>query len=76
MPISLSIAPVAPEPQKMTQVSSVAADGLVDDPPRVLAQAGGLQPGARRLGVGVRVAGQHLVADEVLDEAEGAPAAV
>jgi len=36
----------------------------------VLAQAGGLQPGARGFGVGVRVAGQDLVADEVLDERE------
>ena len=39
MPISLSTAPVAPEPQKITQVSSVAADGVVHDLPRVLAQA-------------------------------------
>ena len=48
----------------------VAADRLVDDPPRVLAQPGGLQAGAARLGVRVRVARQHLVADEVLDEGQ------
>ena len=47
----------------------VTADRVVDDPPRVLAQAGRLQPGAARLGVRVRVPRQHLVADEVLDEA-------
>ena len=34
----------------------------------VLAQAGRLQAGAGGLGVGVGVARQHLVADEVLDE--------
>ena len=48
-----------------------AADGLVDDLPRVVAQAARLQAGARRLGVRVRVARQHLVADQVLDESEG-----
>lgn len=48
----------------------VAAHGVVDDAASVFAQASGLQAGARRLGVGVGVAGQHLVADEVFDEAE------
>ena len=47
----------------------VAADRVADDLPGVLAQPGGLQAGAGGLGVGVGVAGQHLVADEVLDEA-------
>ena len=51
----------------------VAADGVADDPARVLAQAGGLQPGAAGLGVRVRVAGEHLAADEVLQEAERPP---
>ena len=32
MSISLSIAPVAPEPQKITTVVVAAADGVVDDP--------------------------------------------
>ena len=49
----------------------VAADGVADDPPRVLAEPGRLQAGARALGVGVGVAGQDLVADEVLDEGQG-----
>ena len=47
----------------------VAADGVVDDLARVLAEARRLQAGARRLGVRVGVARQDLVADEVLDEA-------
>ncbi len=51
-----------------------AADGLVNDLPRIVAQAARLQAGARRLGVRVRIARQHLVADQVLDEPEGAPA--
>ena len=67
-PISLEIAPVRARPGEDDDRLVVAADGLVDDPAGVLAQAGGLQAGAARLGVGVRVARQHLVADEVLDE--------
>jgi hypothetical protein len=54
------------------QVVLGAADGLVDQPAGVLAQPGGLQAGGRALGVGVGVAGQHGVADEVLDEVQGA----
>ena len=46
----------------------VAVDGVRDDLPGVLAEPGGLPSGAARLGVGVGVAGEHLVADEVLDE--------
>ena len=38
----------------------------------VLAQPRRLQAGAAGLGVRVGVAGQHLVADEVLDEGQGA----
>ena len=51
-----------------------AADGVVDDLARVVAQAARLQAGAGRLGVRVRVARQHLVADQVLDESERPPA--
>ena len=51
----------------------VRADRLVHQPPGVLPQPGRLQPGAARLGVGVGVAGQHLAADEVLDEPDRAP---
>ena len=46
----------------------VAVHRVVDDPAGVLAQPGGLQAGAAALGVGVGVARQHLVADEVLEE--------
>ncbi len=48
----------------------VAVHRVANDPAGVLAQAGRLQAGSARLGVGVRVARQHLVADEVLDEAK------
>ena len=48
----------------------VAADRVADDLAGVLAQPRGLQAGAGRLGVGVGVAGEDLVADEVLDEAQ------
>ena len=60
--------------RRCTHVVVVAADGVADDPAGVLAQPGGLQAGAAGLGVGVGVAGQHLVADEVLDERQRAPA--
>ena len=50
----------------------VAADVVADQAAGVLAQPRGLQPGAAGLGVGVGVAGQDLMADEVLDEAEAA----
>ena len=69
-PISRSTAPVAPDPQKMTQVSSSPLIGVTNDLAGVLAQSGGLSAGAARLGVSVRVAGEHLVADEVLEKAE------
>ncbi len=48
----------------------VAADGVPDDGAGVLAQPGGLQPGAGRLRVGVGVTRQDLVPDEFLDEVE------
>ena len=51
----------------------VAADRVADDLAGVLAQPGGLQAGAGGLGVGVGVPGQHLVADEVLDEGQRPP---
>ena len=68
MPTSLSIAAVEPVPQKITTRVVAAANRLVDDTARVLAQPRRLQPGAARLRVRVRVAREHLVADEVLDE--------
>ena len=48
----------------------VASDGVADDLSGVFAQPRGLQAGAGRLGVGVGVAGEDLLADEVLDEAQ------
>ena len=47
--------------------------GIADDAAGVLAQARGLQAGATRLGVGIGVGGQDRVANEVLDEGQGAP---
>jgi hypothetical protein len=55
---------------KDDQVIGSASDRVPDDPPRVLSQPGGLQPGARALGVGVGVPGQDRVADEILDEVQ------
>ncbi len=52
----------------------VTVDAFADDPPGILAQPGGLQAGAAGLGVRVGVAGQHLVADHVLEEVQGAAA--
>ena len=49
---------------------AVAAHGLADDLAGLLAQPAGLQPGAAGLGVGVGVARQHLVADEVFEKRE------
>ena len=49
-------------------VAGPAADAAVDDRAGLLAQRPGLPARRRGLGVGVRVAGQHLLADEVLDE--------
>ena len=73
MPINLSIAPVEPDPQKITQVSSSPPTASRMICAGVLAQPRRLQAGARRLGVGVGVAGEDLVADEVLDEAQRPP---
>ena len=52
------------------QVLVGAADRVADQSPGLLAQPGGLQPGTGALGVGVGVAGQDVVADELLDEVE------
>ncbi len=49
-------------------VLDAAANTLAYESPCVLAEPGGLQAGARGLGVGVGVAGEDLVPDEVLDE--------
>ena len=62
-----------PEPQKITTVSSSPPTASWIDRAGVLAQPGGLQAGAAALGVGVGVAGEHLVADEVLDERAPGP---
>ena len=48
------------------------ADAFGDDPAGIFAELGRLQPGARRLGVGVGVQGQHDVGDVVLDERQRA----
>jgi hypothetical protein len=50
-----------------------ATDGVADQPAGVLAQPRRLQSGTRAFGVRVGVAGQHLVADEVLDEVQRPP---
>ena len=55
------------------QVIIGAADGVPDDPAGVLAQPRRLQPGSRALGMGVRIARQDRVADEVLDEVQCPP---
>ena len=69
----MSIAPVEPEPANSDDVVVLgAADRVADDPPGVLAEAGRLEPGPRRLGVGVAVERQDRLADEVLDERERA----
>ncbi len=63
--------PGAPRPGEDHHGVVVAVHGVADDAAGVLAQPGGLQAGAAALGVRVGVAGQHLVADEVLEEGEG-----
>ena len=50
-----------------------ASERLVDDAARVLSKPSRLQAGTAALGVRVGVAGEHLVAHEVLEEPEGAP---
>ncbi len=62
--------PGAPRPGEDHHGVVVAVHGVADDAARVLAQPGGLQAGSAALGVGVGVAGQHLVADEVLEEGQ------
>ncbi len=49
-----------------------ATDAVADDTSRLLAEPRRLQPGARRLRVGVRVERQYRVAQVVLDERERA----
>ena len=62
-----------PGPAEDDQVVIGAADGIPDDPAGVLAQPRRLQPGSRALGMGVRIARQDRVADEVLDEVQCPP---
>ena len=69
---SLSIAPVAPEPQKTTMSSAVPFTAAWMMPARLLAQRRGLPPRRRCLGVRVPVQRQDAVADEVLDERQRA----
>jgi hypothetical protein len=52
------------------QMISGAADGVVDDLAGVLPKPAGGKARARALGVGVGVPGQHLLADNVLDEVQ------
>jgi hypothetical protein len=54
------------------QVVRAAAAGLVDDPAGLLAETRGLRAGPRGLRVGVGIQRHHLVADELLDEAQRA----
>ena len=49
----------------------IAADAVEHEAPRLLAEARRLEPGAGRLGVGVRVQRQDRLADVVLDERRG-----
>jgi hypothetical protein len=49
----------------------VATDGVEDDRAGVLTQSGGLSTGPAGFGVGVGMAGEHLVPQEVLQEAQG-----
>ena len=51
-------------------MAAVPAGGVVDDLPGVLPQPAGGQAGAGTFGVGVGVAGQHVLADHVLDEVQ------
>ena len=63
----------APGPCKHDDGLVVTAHGIADLLPSILAQPRRLQSGARALGVRVGIAREHLVADEVLDEGQGAP---
>jgi hypothetical protein len=70
MRMSLSMAPVAPEPQKTTTSSGppLTASWMTA---RACPRSSVVRPaGGRGLGVGVAVHRQHLLADEVLDEAQ------
>ncbi len=62
--------PGGPRPAEDHAGFLVTANGITNDPAGILAQPRRLQAGARRFGVGVGVAGEDLVADEVLDEAQ------
>jgi hypothetical protein len=59
-------------PAEDHQVLVGAADRVVDDLPGLFPQPPGRQARAGTFGMGVGVAGQHLIADEVLDEVKGA----
>ena len=51
----------------------IATNGVADEGSSVLAQPRGLEPSAACLGVGVGVARQHLISDELLDEGQAPP---
>ncbi len=59
-------------PAEDHRVGRSAADASPDELPGLFAEPRRLEPGPRRLGVGVRVERQDRVADVVLDEREGA----
>ena len=61
-----------PRAAEHDDVLLAAVDRAMDDAPRVLAHRGRVQPGRRRLRVGVRVERQHAIADVVLDERQRA----
>jgi hypothetical protein len=76
MRMSLSIGAGRAGAAEDDDVVGAAVDGPVDDGARLLAQLGRPPAGGRGLGVGVGVHREHLLADEVLDEAQRAPDAV
>jgi hypothetical protein len=69
-----AVAAAGMKPGDRIEMRSPLGMFVLRQPPRVLAQPGGLQAGPAGLGVRVRVPRQHFVADEVLDERQG-PAA-
>ena len=68
--MSRSMAPVEPDPAKITACSSLPPTARSDDRPGILAKPRCLQTRSRRLGMGVGVKRQNGVADEFLDEVE------
>ena len=59
-----------PGPAEDDQVIVCAADRLPDDPAGVLTQPRRLQSRRRALGMGIRIARQNRIVDEVLDEVQ------